>query len=90
MDVRVSGIEVGRVRSISLDQSRPEVPRAVAVIEITDPTAARFRRDGRCSIRSATLLGDRFVDCKLTQPRARATRSRRYSRSSRWAASAST
>jgi phospholipid/cholesterol/gamma-HCH transport system substrate-binding protein len=69
MDVRVSGIEVGSVRSIALDQSRPEVPRAVAVIEITDPTAARFRRDGRCAIRSATLLGDRFVDCKLTQPR---------------------
>jgi phospholipid/cholesterol/gamma-HCH transport system substrate-binding protein len=70
MDVRVSGIEVGGVRSISLDQSRPEVPRAVAVIEIDDPTAARFRRDGRCAIKSATLLGDRFVDCKLTQPRA--------------------
>jgi phospholipid/cholesterol/gamma-HCH transport system substrate-binding protein len=70
MDVRVSGIEVGSVRSISLDQSRPEVPRAVVVIEISDPTAARFRRDGRCAIRSATLLGDRFVDCKLTRPRA--------------------
>jgi phospholipid/cholesterol/gamma-HCH transport system substrate-binding protein len=69
MDVRVSGIEVGTVRSIALDQSRPELPRAVAVIEIDDPTAARFRRDGRCAIRSATLLGDRFVDCKLTQPR---------------------
>jgi virulence factor Mce-like protein len=69
MDVRVSGIEVGSVRSIALDQSRPALPRAVAVIEIDDPTAARFRRDGRCAIRSATLLGDRFVDCKLTQPR---------------------
>ena len=70
MDVRVSGIEVGSVRSISLDQSRPTVPRAVAVIEITDRTAARFRRDGRCAIRSATLLGDRFVDCELTEARA--------------------
>jgi phospholipid/cholesterol/gamma-HCH transport system substrate-binding protein len=69
MDVRVSGIEVGSVRQVSLDQSRPTMPRAVAVIEISDRTAARFRRDGRCSIRSATLLGDRFVDCKLTEPR---------------------
>lgn len=68
MDVRVSGIEIGRVRSISLDQSEPSVPRAVAVIEVDDPTAARFRQDGRCSIRSATLLGDRFVDCRLTEP----------------------
>jgi virulence factor Mce-like protein len=70
MDVRVSGIEVGTVRSVSLDQSRPALPRAVALIDITDPTAARFRRDGTCAIRSATLLGDRFIDCKLTQPRA--------------------
>ena len=69
MDVRVSGIEVGSVRSVSLDQSRPALPRAVAVIDITDPAAARFRRDGRCAIRSATLLGDRFIDCKLSQPR---------------------
>ena len=69
MDVRVSGIEVGALRSVSLDQSRPALPRAVAVIDITDPAAARFRRDGTCAIRSATLLGDRFIDCKLTQPR---------------------
>jgi phospholipid/cholesterol/gamma-HCH transport system substrate-binding protein len=70
MDVRVSGIEIGRVRSIDLDQSRPTMPRAVAVIEVDDPVAAGFRRDGRCSIRSATLLGDRFVDCRLTRRRA--------------------
>jgi virulence factor Mce-like protein len=69
MDVRVSGIEVGTLRSVSLDQSRPALPRAVAVMEITDATAARFRRDGSCAIRSATLLGDRFIDCKLTRPR---------------------
>jgi phospholipid/cholesterol/gamma-HCH transport system substrate-binding protein len=68
MDVRVSGIEIGRVRSISLDQSEPTMPRAIAEIEVEDPTAASFRRDGRCSIRSATLLGDRFVDCRLTEP----------------------
>jgi virulence factor Mce-like protein len=67
MDVRVSGIEVGSVRSIELDQSRPTVPRAVAVIEISDPRARDFRRDGTCAIRSATLLGDRFVDCRLTR-----------------------
>ena len=69
MDVRVSGIEVGSVRSVELDQSSPAMPRAVAVIAITDASAAAFRRDGRCAIRSATLLGDRFVDCKITQPR---------------------
>jgi phospholipid/cholesterol/gamma-HCH transport system substrate-binding protein len=67
MDVRVSGIDVGRVKRIELDQSVPERPRAVAIIRITDPSAQDFRRDGSCAIRSATLLGDRFVDCKLQQ-----------------------
>jgi virulence factor Mce-like protein len=69
MDVRVSGIEIGSLRSVELDQSRPELPRAVAVIDVEDASAARFRRDASCAIRSATLLGDRFIDCKLTRPR---------------------
>ena len=69
MDVRVSGVEVGRVTGISLDQTVPAMPRAVATIHIADPTATHFRRDGTCTIRSATLLGDRFVDCVLTRKR---------------------
>ena len=69
MDVRVSGIEVGDVRSIGLDQSVPAHPRAVALIAIDDPAATDFRRDAQCAIRSATLLGDRFVDCRMTQKR---------------------
>jgi virulence factor Mce-like protein len=69
MDVRVSGIDVGRVRAIELDQSVPTIPRAVAVIRLTDRRAANMRNDARCQIRSATLLGDRFVDCQPTQKR---------------------
>lgn len=65
MDVRVSGIEIGRVRSIELDQREPTLPRALAVIDVTNPAGMDFRSDGRCSIRSATLLGDRYVDCTL-------------------------
>jgi virulence factor Mce-like protein len=69
MDVRISGIEVGRVERIELDQSVPSMPRAEAIIRIDDPVANGFRRDGSCAIRSATLLGDRFVDCTLTKKR---------------------
>jgi phospholipid/cholesterol/gamma-HCH transport system substrate-binding protein len=72
MDVRVSGIDVGRVTGITLDQSVPERPRAVAIVRITDPAAQGFRRDGSCAIRSATLLGDRFVDCTLMKKRSTA------------------
>jgi virulence factor Mce-like protein len=70
MDVRISGIDVGRVRSIDLDQTVPTMPRAVAIIRITDPRGQDFRRDGSCAIRSATLLGDRFVDCHLAKTHA--------------------
>ena len=44
MDVRVAGLRVGRVRSIDLDQSDPAMPRAVAVLEITDPAAGLPQR----------------------------------------------
>jgi phospholipid/cholesterol/gamma-HCH transport system substrate-binding protein len=64
MEVRVSGLRVGHVRSIELDQRNPAIPRAVAVLEITDKAVANFRADARCALRSASLLGDRVIDCK--------------------------
>jgi phospholipid/cholesterol/gamma-HCH transport system substrate-binding protein len=70
MEVRVSGLRVGTVRSIELDQRNPALPRAVAVLDITDRAVANFRADATCAIRSASLLGDRVIDCKPTQTRA--------------------
>lgn len=69
MEVRVSGLRVGTLRSVELDQSDPALPRAVAVLDITDRSVANFRADARCAIRSASLLGDRVIDCRPTQPR---------------------
>jgi virulence factor Mce-like protein len=69
MEVRVSGLRVGTLRSVDLDQSEPARPRAVALLDITDRTVANFRADASCAIRSASLLGDRVIDCKPTQPR---------------------
>ena len=67
MDVRVSGLRVGTLRGVELDQRVPSIPRAVAIIEITDPAVANFRSDATCAIRSASLLGDRVIECKPTQ-----------------------
>jgi virulence factor Mce-like protein len=64
MEVRVSGLRVGHIRSIELDQSNPAIPRAIAVLEITDHAVANFRADASCALRSASLLGDRVIDCK--------------------------
>jgi phospholipid/cholesterol/gamma-HCH transport system substrate-binding protein len=69
MDMRVSGLRVGRLRDVELDQRVPSIPRAVAVIDVTDPSVANFRSDASCAIRSASLLGDRVIECKPTQPR---------------------
>jgi phospholipid/cholesterol/gamma-HCH transport system substrate-binding protein len=69
MEVRVAGLRVGTLRSVDLDASQPARPKAVAVLEITDDGVADFRRDGRCAIRSSSLLGDRFLDCRPTQRR---------------------
>jgi ABC-type transporter Mla subunit MlaD len=69
MDVRVSGLRVGTLRGVELDQRVPSIPRAVAVIEITDPAVTDFRSDATCAIRSASLLGDRVIECKQTQRR---------------------
>jgi phospholipid/cholesterol/gamma-HCH transport system substrate-binding protein len=73
MDVRVSGLRVGSLRAVELDQRVPSLPRAVAVLDINDPAVADFRSDASCAIRSASLLGDRVIECKPTQRRAPGT-----------------
>ncbi|HKE79731.1 MAG TPA: MlaD family protein [Solirubrobacteraceae bacterium] len=68
MDVRVSGVKVGAVRGVSLDQHNPALPHAVAVMDITVPRMQDFRADAKCTIRAASLLGDRVVDCSPRAP----------------------
>ena len=82
-DVRVAGATVGAIREV--DVSRPgervslepggnQMPaKAVAVLEITNPAFADFRADATCIIRPQSLLGEKFVDCLTTQPRAAGT-----------------
>jgi phospholipid/cholesterol/gamma-HCH transport system substrate-binding protein len=44
--------------------------KAVVVLDITDGGFQDFREDASCLIRPQSLIGEKFVECKPTQPRA--------------------
>ena len=65
-DVRVAGVNVGSVTSLGLTPDH----KAVVVLEITDRTFWDFRADASCIIRPQSLLGEVYVQCAPTAPRA--------------------
>jgi phospholipid/cholesterol/gamma-HCH transport system substrate-binding protein len=82
-EVRVAGATVGKVSSVDVssddeivsDEGGPHaVPgKAVVVMEITDPGFKDFRTDASCTIRPQSLIGEKYIDCTPTQPRAPGT-----------------
>ena len=79
--VRVAGANVGTIESV--DVSMPGEPvayrdgkpvsvpgKAIIVMDITDPGFQDFRSDASCLIRPQSLIGEKFVDCRPTLPRA--------------------
>lgn len=79
--VRVAGANVGTIESVSVskpgeavkyDGDKPvSVPgKAIIVMAITDPGFQDFREDASCLIRPQSLIGEKFVDCRTTLPRA--------------------
>jgi len=76
--VRVAGATVGTVSSVDVTMpgdwahrdGRPDPGKAVVVMKIDDPAFKDFRRDASCLIRPQSLLGEKYIDCKPTQPRA--------------------
>ncbi|HEX3733979.1 MAG TPA: MlaD family protein [Solirubrobacterales bacterium] len=80
--VRVAGANVGTIESV--DVSMPgetvayrkngepiKVPgKAIIVMNISDPGFQDFRSDASCLIRPQSLIGEKFVDCRPTLPRA--------------------
>jgi ABC-type transporter Mla subunit MlaD len=79
--VRVAGANVGEIESVSV--SRPgdtvayrdgqpvSIPgKAIIVMNISDPSFQDFRSDATCLIRPQSLIGEKFVDCRTTLPRA--------------------
>jgi phospholipid/cholesterol/gamma-HCH transport system substrate-binding protein len=80
-EVRVAGATVGEIESVgvtmpgeidSYEDGKPQaVPgKAVIAMKITDPGFQDFRRDASCFIRPQSLIGEKFVDCRPTLPRA--------------------
>jgi phospholipid/cholesterol/gamma-HCH transport system substrate-binding protein len=80
-EVRVAGATVGEIESVgvtepgeidSYEDGRPQaVPgKAVIAMKIADPAFQDFREDASCLIRPQSLIGEKFVDCRPTLPRA--------------------
>jgi phospholipid/cholesterol/gamma-HCH transport system substrate-binding protein len=80
-EVRVAGATVGEIESVgvtmpgeidSYKNGKPiAVPgKAVIAMKITDPGFQDFRSDASCLIRPQSLIGEKFVDCRPTLPRA--------------------
>jgi phospholipid/cholesterol/gamma-HCH transport system substrate-binding protein len=79
--VRVAGANVGEIESVgvtlpgeidSYENGREQAldGKAVIVMKITDPGFQDFRSDASCQIRPQSLIGEKFVDCRPTLPRA--------------------
>jgi phospholipid/cholesterol/gamma-HCH transport system substrate-binding protein len=79
--VRVAGANVGTIESVSVSmpgetvayhQGKPvAIPgKAIIVMDITDPGFQDFREDASCEIRPQSLIGEKFIDCQPTLPRA--------------------
>jgi ABC-type transporter Mla subunit MlaD len=80
-DVRINGADVGSVDSVTVampgepvsEQDGRLVPapgKAVVVLKIDDPAFQDFRTDASCQVRTQALIGEKFVDCRPTLPRA--------------------
>jgi phospholipid/cholesterol/gamma-HCH transport system substrate-binding protein len=77
-EVRIAGARVGSVAST--DVTRPgewvnrdhsaDPGKAAVVLKIDEAAFQDFRRDASCLIRPQSLLGEKYVDCQPTQPRA--------------------
>jgi ABC-type transporter Mla subunit MlaD len=82
-DVRIAGANVGHVSDLDVTfpdeparaDGSPEPGKAVVVMTIEDPAFQDFRQDASCTIHPQSLLGEKFVECEPTQPRAPGTES---------------
>jgi phospholipid/cholesterol/gamma-HCH transport system substrate-binding protein len=80
--IRVAGANVGTIESVDVtlpgeivawdkDGEPVEKPgKAIIVMDIADAGFHDFREDATCFIRPQSLIGEKFVDCRPTMPRA--------------------
>ena len=65
-DVKVAGVKVGTIDSMDVTRDF----KAAVVLNIQDPAYQDFRSDASCQVRPQSLIGEKFVECEPTQPRA--------------------
>jgi ABC-type transporter Mla subunit MlaD len=65
-DVKISGVKVGKISKLEVTPDN----KAAVILDITEPGFQDFRKDGTCTIRPQSLIGERFVECTPTQPKA--------------------
>ena len=68
-DVKIAGVKVGKVESIDVTDDK----KAAVVLKIDKDGFQDFRRDAECTIRPQSLIGEKYVECTPTQPRAEGT-----------------
>jgi phospholipid/cholesterol/gamma-HCH transport system substrate-binding protein len=65
-NVKIDGVKVGAVGTVT---PTPHAQAAV-VLDIENPGFQDFRADASCTIEPEALIGEKFVNCLPTQPRA--------------------
>jgi phospholipid/cholesterol/gamma-HCH transport system substrate-binding protein len=65
LDVKVSGVKIGRVAGVELTDDN----HAAVTFTIDDEGFQDFRKDASCTIRPQALIGERYVECELTAVR---------------------
>src|SRR5689334_20472631 len=65
-DVKIAGVKVGTISDLDVTAD----DKAAVVLRIDEPGYRDFRRDASCIVRPQSLIGERFVECTPTQPRA--------------------
>jgi len=79
--VRVAGANVGEIEEVNVTMPDETVAyengkavkkggKAVIVMNVTNPGFQDFRQDASCLIRPQSLIGEKYVDCRTTLPRA--------------------
>jgi ABC-type transporter Mla subunit MlaD len=59
-DLRSSGVNVGKVKSLDVQRS---TARALAKVTIDKPEFAGFRKDVFCEVKPQSLIGEYYLDC---------------------------
>ncbi|MTD46856.1 MCE family protein [Conexibacter sp. W3-3-2] len=65
-DVKIAGVRVGSIEALDVTDRQT----AAVTLKIEEPGFQDFRTDATCTIRPQSLIGEKFVECTPTQPKA--------------------